>query len=424
MSSSRHYQTTKEFNPVASCSKQICVPLNPEEYDHMIADPVRFRQEVDRLIKEFPELFPATIEAGYQLHDILPFSHKMTGVRLRRIKVRGTGGLGEDVYTLRPSFILPYLTGYTDEVEKALFLRQWVPYWALVYVFGRDEDYWYRLENRLGRQSVVGTTIKDPAKLPRHLLADEKFTHFNGQTAYIATTVAEDCVLGASITLTADAVGLTEAYGHFKAEVHQLCPSYQPETVNTDGWRATHLAWRQLFPLVTLILCFLHAFISIRTYGQRLKEHYDDLKTKVWQAYQATDQETFHTKIKELQLWAQATLPVGPGLTAVLKLCAKAPEFALAYHYPLAHRTSNMLDRHMAAMSRYLDTHHHYHGHLLSAEYNIRAWALLHNFWPYCPRAKVAEHYQSPAHKLNDRVYHPNWLHNLLISASMAGYSQ
>jgi hypothetical protein len=35
----------------------------------------------------------------------------------------------------------------------------------LAYVFGRDEQYWYRLENRLGRNSVVGTTVKNADKL-------------------------------------------------------------------------------------------------------------------------------------------------------------------------------------------------------------------------------------------------------------------
>ncbi|HEY86364.1 MAG TPA: hypothetical protein G4N96_14765 [Chloroflexi bacterium] len=49
---------------------------------------------------------------------------------------------------------------------------------------------------------------------------------------------------------------------------------------------------------------------------------------------------------------------------------------------------------------------------------------LFHNYWPYCSRAKAADEYQSPAHKLNGRVYHDNWLHNLLISASMGGYRQ
>ena len=126
----------------------------------------------------------------------------------------------------------------------------------------------------------------------------------------------------------------------------------------------------------------------------------------------------------EFETWAKDTLPAGTALDAVLKLCGKAPSFLLAYDYPSAYRTSNMIDRHMEPMDRYLYSCKYFHGHLLSAEYGIRAWALLHNYWPYSPRAKVTAQYQSPAHKLNGRVYHDNWLHNLLISASMGGYRQ
>jgi len=60
--------------------------------------------------------------------------------------------------------------------------------------------------------------VKNPDDLPEDILADEKHTRFNGQKVYIATTVANDCVLGASVSLDADTEGLTEAYGHFKTE--------------------------------------------------------------------------------------------------------------------------------------------------------------------------------------------------------------
>jgi len=375
---------------------------------------------------EFPELFPATVELGYLLHDILPESKKMPGIRLRRIKVVSTDSpLEEDVFTIRPAFVMPYMTGYTTDVEKALFLRKWaVPPWALAYVFGRDESYWYRLENRFGRNSIVGTTVKKVENLPKDLLADEKHTRFHGDKAYIATTVGQDCVLGASIALGADQESLTEAYGHFKTEAQNVSPDYSPDTLNADGWLSTHLAWLNLFPLMTVVLCFLHAFINIRSRCKGMKEHYQTIKSKVWDTYHTLDPDAFMTKIAELKTWAEATLPSGTGLEAVLNLCAKAPQFLLAYQHPAAYRTSNMVDRHMDAMNRYLDSCKYYHGHLMSAEYGIRAWALLHNYWPYCPRSKVADQYQSPAHKLNGQVYHDNWLHNLLISASMGGYRQ
>jgi len=64
-----------------------------------------------------------------------------------------------------------------------------------------------------------------------------------------------------------------------------------------------------------------------------------------------------------------------------------------------------------------------FHGHWTSFERSIRAWALLHNFGHYCPRAKTQQIYSSPAHELNGFVYHDIWLHNLMISTSMSGVS-
>lgn len=416
----RNCSQEKNFDPLSHKSKQICLFFDPEEYSHILLDPEVFRAYLDRQFELHPELFPAAMQQGYKMYDILPESKKLPGIRLRRIELR-TG----EVFTLRPSFVLPYMTGYTDAVEKPLFLRRWgVPYWALAYIFGRDAQYWYRLENRLGRNSVVGTTVKDATQLPQDLLADEKHTSFNGHKAYIATTVGQDCVLGASLTLGADEKSLTQAYEYFKTEAQNVTPDYAPETVNTDGWEATRAAWRTLFTQITLILCFLHSFIKIRDRCKRLKAHYGAIKTRVWAAYHASDAAAFRQKIADLQAWATEQLPRGPGLEAILKLCARVPEFVQAYEHPSAYRTSNMLDRQMEPLDHYLDSCKYFHGHLLAGEYTCRAWALLHNFQPYCPRAKIAQTYNSPAHKLNGFVYHDNWLHNLLLSASMGGYRQ
>jgi hypothetical protein len=184
----RHCNQEKDFDPLANKSKQICLFIDQEAYDRILFEPEAFRRCLDREIELHPELFPAAIQQGYKMYDILPESKKMPGIRLRRIELR-TG----DVFTIRPSFVMPYMTGYTDDVERPLFLRRWgVPHWALAYVFGRDEQYWYRLDNRIGRNSVVGTTVKDSDQLPTDLLADEKHTYFNGEKAYIATTVSND----------------------------------------------------------------------------------------------------------------------------------------------------------------------------------------------------------------------------------------
>ena len=121
------------------------MPLNQEIYNHMIDDHQTYRDYVDTMLAECPELFPSDIQAGYTWHDIL-------------------------------------------------------------------------------------TTIKSADQLPEHLLSDEKHTRLNGEKAYIATTVASDCVLGASVALKADTPHLTEAYSHFQEESQRLDPDYQPET--------------------------------------------------------------------------------------------------------------------------------------------------------------------------------------------------
>jgi len=96
-----------------------------------------------------------------------------------------------------------------------LFLRQFgIPYWALTYVFGHNDMYWYRIENHFGRNSVVGTTVKAPENLPKDIIADEKHSWENGDKVYIATTVANDCILGASVASNADAENLKEGIGH------------------------------------------------------------------------------------------------------------------------------------------------------------------------------------------------------------------
>jgi hypothetical protein len=405
---------------VTKVNKRIILPITWTDYRELSQDATAFRGELDQMIATYPELFPSEIAAGYTLHDVLPPSLKMPEVQLRRIGLKQKDELGQaQVLTIASSDILPYMTGYTDEVEKALFLRRFgVPYWALTYVFGRNDNYWYRLDTHLGRYEIVGTTLKTSEKLPHHLLADEKHVRFNGHKGYIATTVGADCVLGASLCLSADEIELTEAYHVFKAEAHCLDPAYEPQTVNLDGWLATQKAWQALFVTITVIECFLHAFLKIRDCcKKRWRAVFDDLQQQVWDIYRASDAQDFRQKATDFLAWGRQTL-TGPALEAVEKLVAKTDKFILAFDFPGAYRTSNMIDRHMEPMDRWLYSSRFFHGHWSSAELQIRAWALSHNFWPYCPRAKAAQQFISPAHQLNGFVYHDNWLHNLLISTS------
>ena len=77
---------------------------------------------------------------------------------MRRIKLKQPDATAKDqVLTIVLSFVMPYMTGYTDEVEKALFLRGFgVPYWALTDVFGHNDLYWEPHVERLGRYDPSG----------------------------------------------------------------------------------------------------------------------------------------------------------------------------------------------------------------------------------------------------------------------------
>jgi hypothetical protein len=170
---------------------------------------------------------------------------------------------------------MPYLVGYVDKIESALFLRKFnVPFWAVSYVFGKDPMYWYRIEQSLGRNSIVGTTVRNPGDIPKHLAADEKHTRILGDKTYVATTVGGGCILGAAVAKDAGEKALTEAYQVYQQESQCVKPEYTPETVNMDGWKATRNAWQTLFPAVVITCCFLHVFIKIR---DRAKKKYRDI---------------------------------------------------------------------------------------------------------------------------------------------------
>ena len=82
-----------------------------------------------------------------------------------------------------------------------------------------------------------------------------------------------------------------------------------------------------------------------------------------------------------------------------------------------------MLDRLMRAMKRHARNSQMFHANIEMTTKNFRAFALLYNFSPSSPRVwKDKEALQSPAARLNGGVYHKDWLHNLLIAASLGGY--
>ncbi len=393
--------------------RTICLPIPEPTYRQIIDDPQAFRRTLDDAFQRMPELFPHNF-LGYQL-----MGHRVSakqGLKIRRVILKdGTA------YSVRPSFLMPYMTARTEEVEDPLFLRKFgVPFWALARVFGHDPMFWYRMECGLGRASIVGTTVK--LELPEHLLADEHHQTLDGEKIFIATTVAEGCCLGAEPAQTAGTEDLKAAYAVFGDEARNVTPEYAPQTVNTDGWKATQAAWKALFPTVIILACFLHAWLKIRDRAKHLKEKFAEVSQQVWEAYHSPDRRSFAQRLRRLREWATEHLS-GIVLEKVLDLCGKRDRWSLAYRHPEGHRTSNMLDRLMRGMNRYFDSGQHLHGSRPACRQHCRAWALLWNFTPWHPATtQKNEGWRCPAERLNQHRYHDSWLQNLLISASLGGY--
>ena len=395
----------------------ICLPFSRASYPSIVEDPKLFRNYLDEKIARFPELFPKEIEEGYLMKDSRV--SKRLKLLTRRIKA------GKHSYTIRPSFVTPYWTGFIDDVEKAMFLRKFaVPFWALTYVFGRSDMYWYRLEQHIGHVSIVGTTVRDPDDLPVHVVADEKHSKDRGEKCYIATTCGSNCVLGSSVAMNVDEAALTNAYGVFKTEARQLKVDYQPKTVNTDGWQATILAWQTLFSSILIIACFLHVYIKLRDRAKvKFKEFFGEVADKLWDCYKAPSKASFSQRLRRLGEWLKAKEAPDFMQEKIARMRVNKISFTVAYDYSDAHRTSNSVDRLMGFMDRYLFSTRYFHGKYgIAAEYSIRSWALIYNFAPSNPTTIRLHHgLKSPAERLNKFRYHDNWLQYILISSSQKG---
>ena len=406
------------ISPSQTCrgAGQICIQMTRDTYHRVWEDAAEVRRIVERQSREWPELFPEGIEHGFQLTGRLPESRKMPGVRLRQLRLRDGR-----VFSLRPSFVVSYMMGDIDELEGPLLLLSiGVPCWVVTKIFGHNDMKWQRLLERLGRSSLAGSTVRDPDRLPQHLVADEHHADWCGEKGYVAFTVGGGCILGAALTEAADEKHLTEAYGQFAEECRDIKPDYKPETVNTDGWFATQNTFKTLFASIQVVLCFLHGFLKIR--DRCRKDH--ELHTEVWNVYRAETDTEFHSRMAAFRTWFEARNWSRAVSEMVSKLWKRASEYAVSYSHPGCQRTSNMVDRLMNGLTRFLYHGRGLHGHQRTSELRLRGWSLLQNFRPFAPRSNRPREYHSPAHRLNQKAYDTHWLHNLQLSCSLLGYKR
>lgn len=336
----RQPPTTTDQTPRGS--KQLCLPGTRDVNDAIGDHPGKVRSFLDRLIDQSPELFPEFISGGYQLAGRLPESVKRPGIRLRQLRI------GDQAYTLRPSFVFAYMTGTIDEWEHPLLLALVVPCWVVANIFGKNDMFWHRHLERMGRASLVGTTVRDPVQLPEHLAADEHHADWCGEKGYIAFTAADGCVLGIGLTEAADEEHWKQAYGTFAKEARQVDPDYAPKTVNTDGWWATGNALRALFSQVAVILCFLHGFLKVRDRCRKAHE----LHQRIWEVYRSATADAFRAQMQAFRTWFESGSWSSAVTEMVEKLFKRSEQYVESNEHPGCYRTSNQVDRLMNRLTR------------------------------------------------------------------------
>jgi len=398
-------------------NRTIVLPIEEKDYNSFVTDNSTANNSLEYYINIMPECFPIDIHLGFQLNGRDRVSKK-TGFVQRRIKV------SEIVYRIRPSFLLSYQRGRTSEaVNGLLLIRHGSPFWVVSDVCGRNAMWWYRLFVSLSLYSIVGTTIRYTTDLPEHILADEHHIKIQGKKAYVATTVGHNCFLGMDVSYNCDQQALQQSYEVFKREAADLDSDYQPITANTDGWWATQKALKALYPMILIIECFLHGFLKVRNRAtKKLKTVFELASDKIWDCYRAESKRSLAQKIRRLTQWA-TKIEESPMQKNILKFCKKKERWMEHLDQPQAYRTSNSLDRLMRCMKKHAYNSQMFHGKKVeTTTQNFRALALLHNFTPYYPSKHNKGKTNSPAAKLNGFTYHSNWLHNLMISASLGGF--
>ena len=115
-----------------------------------------------------------------------------------------------------------------------------------------------------------------------------------GQGVDVPTTVGAGCFLGVSVVAAADTTTLEAGSGACARAAQALVPDSHPHAICTDGWQATQGACQALFTQITVILCCLHALLTIRdrattTLGNACAQ----VQKRGWEAYHAPSKRAF-----------------------------------------------------------------------------------------------------------------------------------
>jgi len=188
-------------------AKPMCLAMTRETYQQIWGDAQAVRAVVHAAVHSHPALFPPTRAQGYRLTGRRRASATWPGMRLRQRRLQSGAGS-----TVRPRCVMPSRAGVAEAVADPLRrLASGVPPWLVAASCGHDAHSWDRQVERLGRQSRVGTTVRDPEQGPQPRTADAQHTAWCGAKASSPIPTGAGGVLGIAWTESADDEQLTDA---------------------------------------------------------------------------------------------------------------------------------------------------------------------------------------------------------------------
>ncbi|MCP5492917.1 MAG: hypothetical protein H7A23_00030 [Leptospiraceae bacterium] len=96
-------------------AKSICLPFSDKSnYKSIFFDNEKLRTFINNLYNLHPELFPKDFERGFIFRGSTECSKKQNSFQMRRIELKAS----EEVYQIRPSFMMPYMVAYRSMVQK------------------------------------------------------------------------------------------------------------------------------------------------------------------------------------------------------------------------------------------------------------------------------------------------------------------
>ncbi len=204
------------------------------------------------------------------------------------------------------------------------------------------------------------------------------------------------------------------------AEQAMRCLSHYPRYAETQCEAPDHVRYH----LIQNAMRFFAPLDIHLDLERRFSWRRQPVLDRAWNCSQAETRREFSQRLRRWREWAPAELS-GAVQEMTLKLQAQRTRYAAADADAAAHRTTHAVDRLMHFQDRWLYARRYLQGQDRTARLAVRAQTLLWNFHPYSLKLRrAAPDRQSPFADLNGFQDHENWLHNLLIAASLSEYTK